>query len=784
MHEQMLQAVRYVESAARAVSQGTHHDFKRQTDAPWEVRQWASGLERQAQQAWFEWLHSYLCRRLAIELDRSFTVYQTLARSAVQRQTGPGLEPIEQILSQCIAVRSSLERIVEDVVVSPDKRLYQLLRFRAESTAQIQYRASVAGSLAVDVSDALSTLVRSAVHAHPQDDTQDQQSFHDLNLHQSQTDDASQDGGAMHVDMEHPGTAAQSLHRIFGLVKQAGLAPIVEGAFIGVFYEIVQEHVEQQTRHEFDKTVADKLPAWLDKAVFCLSSLMHDQQPSPTADDPATNPSLSSNMLKAKLEFHAFRTLCNSRIRDAFEIVRDFPSSVPAIIDLQKALQQYNNSDELLRVLEQCIASRLLHCGVNTKDILEYYVSTAQFMAILKLPDGATETMLDPIRVYLRHREDALRQVVLRLIGESDDFETPHDLDGTLQSLTQVETDQLMSIFPGHELYAKDFQELLAAKLLQMTDFNIDSEVRSLEILKSRIGDHHLGLAQVMMHDVQDSRRISSNYEQQAMIEHRFLDALVVSRLFWPKDALSSQPQLKLPPILQEALAAYEKAYAATKATRKLKWHTFQGIVDLELECGDTRIRVGATPAQAAVVMLFESRDSIPIDSVIAESGLSKSQVVRVVDFWHSKGMLSIDGGHVINLPARDAQRASDAELQVSLDRRTGTDVTNETSVSLIDVHGHQPDHDHGHGHGHGHGMAAGDYEEEERRARFVEQQESTWPFVQSMLVNLGPQSLDSIHQKLGMFGVAVGETDLRMLLQWAAESGLADFEGGQYSAK
>ncbi|KAJ1340071.1 hypothetical protein BSLG_005395 [Batrachochytrium salamandrivorans] len=234
------------------------------------------------------------------------------------------------------------------------------------------------------------------------------------------------------------------------------------------------------------------------------------------------------------------------RVHDAFEIVRDFPESIPAISDLKIALKKYNNMGCLLSTLETAF----------------------------------------------------LRQIVVQLI---DHEKEPDDTVGmstlVLQELSLVKINQLIQVFSNKETYTKDYQEFLAARLLAMCDFDVDEDKENLAMIELRLGNEHTSSAQVMMKDVQESRRFAAQFQKKA----------------------KSYPFLAF-------MSEYEKAYTSLKA-QTLKWRPALGIVDIE---------VGS--------------DRISMDEAEQKTKLSRVFVKQAVAFWSQHRVLALQGDTIVNV--------------------------------------------------------------------------------------------------------------------------------------
>jgi hypothetical protein len=67
----------------------------------------------------------------------------------------------------------------------------------------------------------------------------------------------------------------------------------------------------------------------------------------------------------------------------------------------------------------------------------------------------------------------------------------------------------LVSIYGSTDLFVNEYRSLLADKLLNNLCYNTDVEVETLELLKIRFGEEPLHSCEVMLRDIEDSKRIN-----------------------------------------------------------------------------------------------------------------------------------------------------------------------------------------------------------------------------------------------------------------------------------
>ena len=129
----------------------------------------------------------------------------------------------------------------------------------------------------------------------------------------------------------------------------------------------------------------------------------------------------------------------------------------------------------------------------------------------------------------------------------------------------------LIGIYGGKELFVNEYRLMLADKLLQKSNYDAERETLALELLKNKFGETHLHDCEVMLRDVNDSRRVNANVKTRPaegtplakkglqtteMLKESPVQALILSRLFWPKDIAKSAATIVAPPSSSSSAAA------------------------------------------------------------------------------------------------------------------------------------------------------------------------------------------------------------------------------------
>lgn len=239
----------------------------------------------------------------------------------------------------------------------------------------------------------------------------------------------------------------------------------------------------------------------------------------------------------------------------------DYPESLAAIEDLRQCLANTGHHTKLVESFRTALRHRLLTAGAATTDILLQYISTIKALRTMDHTGVFLEAVGEPIREYLRSRKDTIRCIVTMLtddtgaggastlggVGESlleelsrgttvmdnvdsedegvvDDEEAwaaaerwepdPVEADPSRTSKSRRSMDiigMLVGIYGSKELFVNEYRIMLAEKLLSKSDYDIDREIRTLELLKLRFGENSMHSCEIMLKDIADSKRINSN---------------------------------------------------------------------------------------------------------------------------------------------------------------------------------------------------------------------------------------------------------------------------------
>ncbi|KAG7578753.1 Anaphase-promoting complex subunit 2 C-terminal [Arabidopsis thaliana x Arabidopsis arenosa] len=535
--------------------------------------------------------------------------------------------------------------------------------------------------------------------------------------------------------------------------------------------------------------------------------------PSPSFSKVVT-PSEGIVRWKLRLEYFAYETLQDLRIAKLFEIIVDYPESSPAIEDLKQCLEYTGQHSKLVESFITSLKYRLLTAGASTNDILHQYVSTIKALRAIDPAGVFLEAVGEPIRDYLRGRKDTIKCIVTMLtdgsggnangsgnpgdslleelmrdeenqenVGFDDDFHTddkqawlnasrwepdPVEADPLKGSLSQRKVDilgMLVDIIGSKEQLVNEYRVMLAEKLLNKTDYDIDTEIRTVELLKIHFGEASMQRCEIMLNDLIDSKRVNTNIKKASQIGAELrenelsvdtLTSTILSTNFWPP--IQDEP-LELPGPIDKLLSDYANRYHEIKTPRKLLWKKNLGTVKLELQFEDRALQFTVSPTHAAIIMQFQEKKSWTYKDLSAVTEIPIDALNRRVNFWISKGVLRESTGansdsNVLTL----VESITDSGKNEGEEELLTGEEESETSIASV--------------------------EDQLRKEMTIYEK-----FIMGMLTNFGSMALERIHNTLKMFCVADPSYDKSLQQLQSFLSGLVseeklEFRDGMYLLK
>ncbi|XP_036384811.1 anaphase-promoting complex subunit 2 [Megalops cyprinoides] len=550
-------------------------------------------------------------------------------------------------------------------------------------------------------------------------------------------------------------------------------------AVTSILHRLIEQRMERRCRGEYESSFLSDFQEWLERVLGWLSRVFVSETRAPCgtmapdgADSGGAGHPGNAVLQRWRCHMHQFfcRIYVNMRIEELFSIIRDFPESKPAIEDLKFCLDRTSQRQQLLTSLKSAFETRLLHPGVHTSDIITVYISAIKALRELDPSMVILQVACQPIRKYLRTREDTVRQIVASLTGDAegcsdlanelsradpvtletqDSEDEGSDPEEWTPDPTDALTDKtgskrrssdiislLVSIYGSKEIFIDEYRTVLADRLLHQLNYNTAREIRNVELLKLRFGESHMHYCEVMLKDVADSRRINANIreEESRLPEEEqpplLLSAMILSSEFWPP---LKEEKMELPPLVSQAMEAYTHRYEKLKAMRTLSWKPHLGSVTLDIELGDrTLTNLSVSPIHAAIILHFQDKSCWSLEELSGVLGVPQEMVRRKLALWQQQGVLKEEAGG----------RYSVLETGASRERP-------ERGVLLIDSD------------------EEGDSNTTTQSEQREEKLQLFWAYIQAMLTNLETMTLERIHSMLRMFvatGPVVTEMDVNEL--------------------
>lgn len=312
--------------------------------------------------------------------------------------------------------------------------------------------------------------------------------------------------------------------------------------------------------------------------------------------------------------------------------------------------------------------------------------------------------------------------------------------------------------------------------------------MKVLELLKARFGEAPLQSCEVMIKDIQDSRRvngiirrnekldpsaqeIAAARECSDMLKQDYtnpegffkpsLHAKILSRLFWPQ--LHAE-NYRVPDDIVKLQKCYEQGFESLKKSRKLTWLHALGQATVELELRDRTIIEEVCTWQATVIWAFQSDQgedttmTRTIEELVEYLEMDETLVRSALKFWTSKMILREvrkDEYSVLETLNQAERARSNAHAVAAAEPAENS--TDDNTIMSTD------------------GLTS-------------EKMQMYWQFIQGMLTNSLPQMpLHQIAMMLKMLvvdGFPYSNEELQEFLSLKVAAGELDFVAGKYKLK
>jgi anaphase-promoting complex subunit 2 len=394
------------------------------------------------------------------------------------------------------------------------------------------------------------------------------------------------------------------------------------------------------------------------------------------------NSSEIANELKSKI----YEIYANKRISQIFEIIVEYPESIPIIKDLKECLIKKNLTNELIQQIVKSFKKRLLIIGATTSDIITQYINMVRSLSILD-PTEVALLKINPImKEYLLKRNDAVSCIISDLIDEENDNELHKELINNDYIESNIDSEdenwepeplhsnprkisffyflvvkskkgidiikKIIEMFENKEIFANEYQNVLGNQLMSKMDSGIEEETKTLEFLKLRFGEKNLFNCEVMLKDITDSKRLNAfqhkkfklpKEKENIKLGMKEVDSLIISRIYWPKITQDEEEaSIKLHPIIESMLMEYQKNYHSYQAPRTLIFFKDLGNINLQIEIGSKEFDLNLTPINASLIMFFCDEETWEIHDLSKVTKISVENLSKRLNFWANKKFLTI----------------------------------------------------------------------------------------------------------------------------------------------
>ncbi|KAI8630571.1 Cullin family protein [Xylariaceae sp. FL1651] len=491
------------------------------------------------------------------------------------------------------------------------------------------------------------------------------------------------------------------------------------------------------------------------------------------------------------------------RINELFDIVINWPNSEGGIEDLRFAVTTPQRRLQLTDAFSAALQSRLLHPGRSTLEILRTYIAMIRTFHRLDHSRVLLDRVAYSLQLYLCTREDTVRLIVSGLLSSSKEVgsdarkkklvelvELLYDPNQYRSERQDEEWDDptwipppvdagsnykrrksedvigtLISALGSPEVFIKEFQNIIGERLLS-EQASFDQEVGVLDLLKKRFGESSLQACDVMIKDIQDSRRLDGVIHRGGLDRPEKvpriwnIHAKILSRLYWPE---VSEEDFQLPAVVSEMQELYASIFEHLKPSRKLKWLNHLGQATVELELEDRTIVEEVHTYEAAVINAFsaENASSWTFEALWMKLQIDEDLLTAALEFWEKKHVLrrQIDNHYVVIERLSDATESLSARLTVA---------ASSTSAATTDTIQATPR------------KAKPSMSEKEKEKRTV-----YWQFIVGMLTNSSPaMPLGQIAMMMKMLipdGFHWSNEELQEFLANKLGEGELELVGGKY---
>ena len=367
-----------------------------------------------------------------------------------------------------------------------------------------------------------------------------------------------------------------------------------------MWQSMLEAAIKEEAKHVVDGDVpkrVSELLLWKEKVVDSFSRLVLSRNERDLATKSDTRAELDD--WSQHFEVVLVSECASQIIASFFNLVVDFPESAPILRDLRFCLRRTNCRalHELLSVeVKSMLAMKLQHAGARTEDILTVLVATIRSLCMLYSKNEQGPVVLDIIADTLgclQRRKDSVAALVNEVTQASSDgslftHSKGHDGDSDdeedeVEDSSQPNVLKLLLNALSLQEIVRQYKSTLAESILQHDDFDCTSETEVLERMKRVFGEDVLSQCDVMLRDIQQSRRIKAWINEQSSSRQK-TTAAIISHTCWPSVEEETQVKFKPHSRLEAQMEAYNADFKRMKPNQTLKWIPTLGSVNISIK--------------------------------------------------------------------------------------------------------------------------------------------------------------------------------------------------------
>ena len=383
------------------------------------------------------------------------------------------------------------------------------------------------------------------------------------------------------------------IRQLSGHLRDVGLLPHLIDTVAACAYAAITRHVEATAAGHFSCYALPPLLSWLERCVWpWLEAICGSRSGASLPDGHVSGGGGEAAYWRARFTHHTYEALLAVRTREMFDVVVDFPDSLPALRDVRDCLAHTDARGEFAQTVRAQFRRRLLQPGAATADQVLHYVNTVKALRWIDPYGLLLESVSEPVRQYWRqNRGDALRCVVETLaapggealfeleasgvdatqlgggIAADDDKEEeeedaqapwqPEPLDAPLRLHASIRCggaarrprnadllSRLIHMVGSREAFVAEYQQCLSERLVGRLQVPYEEALQQVEMLKVRFGDAALSRCEMMLKDVSDSRRLWNGARADGAVsvpDGTTVAPVIASYMCWPPTLCQSQ---------------------------------------------------------------------------------------------------------------------------------------------------------------------------------------------------------------------------------------------------